>query len=86
MMEQVTRDTRKWFAGWANEYDNTLGKVQRHHAMLDLVVSLSGVRDGDQVLDIGCGTGLLSLKFLEKAACSITAIDSSDEMLRSSHR
>jgi ubiquinone/menaquinone biosynthesis C-methylase UbiE len=81
-MEQGTRDTRKWFADWANDYDTTLGKVQRHHAMLDLVVSVSGVLDGDQVLDIGCGTGLLSLKFLEKAACSITAIDSSDEMLR----
>ena len=82
MMEQITRDTRKWFADWANEYDTTLGKVQRHHAMLDLVVRVSGVRDGDQVLDIGCGTGLLSLKFLERADCSITAVDSSDEMLR----
>lgn len=82
MTEPVRRDTREWFGDWANEYDTTLGKVKRHHAMLDLVVSLSGVRDGDQVLDIGCGTGLLSLKFLERADCIITAIDSSDKMLR----
>jgi len=33
------------------------------------------------VLDIGCGTGLLSLKFLEKAECFITGIDRSPEML-----
>jgi len=80
-MEPVTRGTHAWFADWANEYDTTLGKVKRHHAMLDLVVSVSGVRNGDQVLDIGCGTGLLSLKFLEKAACTITAVDSSEKML-----
>jgi ubiquinone/menaquinone biosynthesis C-methylase UbiE len=81
MMEKVTRDTREWFADWANEYDNTLGKVKRHYAMLDLVVAVSGVRNGDHVLDIGCGTGLLSLKFLEKAECTIIGIDSSDKML-----
>ena len=82
MREQVARDTRDWFSDWANEYDTTLGKIQRHHAMLDLVVKLSGIREGDQVLDIGCGTGLLSLKFLEHEACTITAIDNSDTMLR----
>jgi len=81
MTDQVQRDAREWFADWANEYDTTLGKVRRHHAMLDLVVSRSGVRDGDKVLDIGCGTGLLSLKFLEQADCSIMAIDSSEKML-----
>ncbi len=81
-MKQVARDNRAWFQDWANEYDNTLGKVKRHHKLLDLVVRLSGVKRGDSVLDIGCGTGLLSLKFLDKAECTITAIDSSPQMLR----
>jgi ubiquinone/menaquinone biosynthesis C-methylase UbiE len=81
-MEQVTRDNREWFQEWANEYDNTLGKVKRHHKMLDLVVRKSGIKRNDQVLDIGCGTGLLSLKFLNAADCTITAIDSSAEMLK----
>ncbi len=49
--------------------------------MLDLVVKLSNVQNNDAVLDIGCGTGLLSLKFLEKAKCSVSAIDNSSEML-----
>jgi ubiquinone/menaquinone biosynthesis C-methylase UbiE len=75
------KDTSEWFKDWANEYDNTLGKVDRHHQLLNLVVELSDVKNGQKVLDIGCGTGLLSLKFLEKAGCSITGVDSSPEML-----
>lgn len=75
------KDNCEWFQDWANEYDTTLGKLQRHHAMLDLVVNASGVKEGEQVLDIGCGTGLLSLKFLKKAECRILAIDSSAQML-----
>jgi ubiquinone/menaquinone biosynthesis C-methylase UbiE len=39
------------------------------------------VKDGNIVLDIGCGTGLLSLKFLQKADCLIYGIDNSPEML-----
>ncbi len=81
-MNQVTRDNREWFQEWANEYDTTLGKVKRHHSLLDLVVQRSGIQRHDRVLDIGCGTGLLSLKFLAKTECTITAIDSSAGMLR----
>jgi ubiquinone/menaquinone biosynthesis C-methylase UbiE len=75
------RVTKNWFKDWSNEYDNTLGKVQRHHKLLDLVVKSSNVENGDVVLDVGCGTGLLSLKFLEKADCLIYGIDNSPEML-----
>jgi ubiquinone/menaquinone biosynthesis C-methylase UbiE len=81
-MKHVTGDNREWFQEWANEYDNTLGKVTRHHKLLDLVVNLSGIKRNDRILDIGCGTGLLSLKFLHKTDCTITAIDNSSEMLR----
>jgi len=81
-MKHVNEDNREWFEEWANEYDSTLGKVQRHHKLLDLVVKVSGIQRNDQVLDIGCGTGLLSLKFLNKAECTITAIDSSSQMLK----
>jgi len=73
--------TKEWFKGWSNEYDKTLGKMKRHHNLLDLAVKLSDVKDNDKVLDIGCGTGLLSLKFIKKAECSIVDIDNSKEML-----
>ena len=76
-----SRITQKWFDGWSNEYDLTLGSLEFHRELLDLVVRNSAVKSGDNVLDIGCGTGLLSLKFLNKAACSITAVDNSKQML-----
>jgi ubiquinone/menaquinone biosynthesis C-methylase UbiE len=75
------KESSEWFKDWANEYDNTLGKVGRHHQLLDLVVEVSSVKNGQKVLDVGCGTGLLSLKFLKKADCYITGVDSSPEML-----
>jgi len=80
-MKKNKKDTKKWFKDWANEYDDTLGKMKRHHQLLNLVVKLSNVKKDQKVLDVGCGTGLLSLKFLEKADCYITGIDSSIEML-----
>lgn len=73
--------TQRWFKDWSNEYDATLGSISFHKGLLELVVALSGVRKHERVLDIGCGTGLLSLKFLQKADCFITGIDSSKEML-----
>ncbi|MEJ2306104.1 MAG: methyltransferase domain-containing protein [candidate division WOR-3 bacterium] len=79
-MKEENSVTKSWFKDWSDEYDNTLGKVDRHDKLLDLVVDSSRIRDGQKVLDIGCGTGLLSLKFLEKADCIIYGIDNSSEM------
>jgi ubiquinone/menaquinone biosynthesis C-methylase UbiE len=81
-MTLIPKDNREWFQDWANEYDTTLGKIKRHHKLLDLVVKKSGIKRDDHILDIGCGTGLLSLKFLNKKDCTITAIDSSPQMLK----
>ena len=70
-----------WFGDWANEYDQTIGKLERHHDLLDLVVRESHAKPNDLILDIGCGTGLLALKFIDKSDCRITGIDSSQEMI-----
>jgi ubiquinone/menaquinone biosynthesis C-methylase UbiE len=80
-MKKEKTSTRDWFNRWSNEYDQTLGRISFHHDLLDLMVRNSKVRDGDRVLDIGCGTGLLSLKFLQKADCFITGVDYSSEMI-----
>jgi ubiquinone/menaquinone biosynthesis C-methylase UbiE len=58
-MKKANETAKKWFGNWANEYDSSLGKVKRHHKLLDLVVQSSSVKDNDNVLDLGCGTGLL---------------------------
>ena len=74
-------NTKNWFNRWSNQYDQTLGRISFHRELLNLVVKVSEVKDCDKVLDIGCGTGLLSLKLLQKSDCSITGIDISEEML-----
>ena len=73
--------TRDWFSRWSNEYDLTLGKISFHRALLDLMVKNSKVKDRSKILDVGCGTGLSSLKLLEKADCQIIGIDNSREMM-----
>jgi len=80
-MKTGNSTSTEWFGDWANEYDNTLGKVKRHHKLLEAVVSKSKVKDDERVLDIGCGTGLLTLKFLQKANCMLTGVDNSSAML-----
>ncbi|HEX9933742.1 MAG TPA: class I SAM-dependent methyltransferase [bacterium] len=81
-MKKSNKRADRWFKKWAVEYDNTLGKIKRHHRLLDLVVQMSGVRKNDRVLDLGCGTGLLSLKFVKKAKCTVQGMDRSPEMLQ----
>ncbi len=79
--EKMNSSAQEWFKEWSNEYDRTLGKIERHNEMLNIAVEKSKVKDGDRILDIGCGTGLLSLKFLEAAECTISGIDLSEDML-----
>lgn len=73
--------TQDWFNRWSNQYDRTLGRISFHRDLLTLVVKNSNVKNKDRILDIGCGTGLLSLKFLKKSDCFITGVDYSNEMI-----
>ena len=80
-MSDTTELTQQWFKNWSNDYDNTLGKIKRHQQLLDMAVKISKVKGSERVLDIGVGTGLLALKFLAKAGCTVVGIDYSRDMM-----
>ncbi len=72
----------RWLEGSPDRYDAgmrllTLGRVsQLHAAVAEAAVS----KHGDRVLEIGCGTGSVTMLLLARGA-RVTAIDQSPEML-----
>jgi ubiquinone/menaquinone biosynthesis C-methylase UbiE len=53
-------------------YDSYMNKITlgRERALRDLTVTMSGVKPGDSVLEIGCGTGSLTLAAKRRAGSS----------------
>ena len=70
---------------WASQYDiftNLMGLgVNRPNSMM--VIELAKIKSGDKVLDVGCGTGNLTLtaKKYAGASGSVYGIDASPEMI-----
>lgn len=69
------------FELWSDNYDKAIGMVTFHRFLLDLAVQHSGIKNGDRVLDIGCGTGRLGLQFLQKTDCVVVNIDNAQTMV-----
>jgi len=70
------------FARIARRYDllNDLQSFGVHRVWKDRVVSLAGIKPGDQALDVCCGTGDLTLR-LARSGASVTGLDFTREML-----
>ncbi|MCI3921579.1 methyltransferase domain-containing protein [Paenibacillus sp. TRM 82003] len=66
----------------ANMYDRKLGFVSGYGAEL---IELLGVRPGDTVLDIGCGTGDLA-RCIADAGATVVGIDASPAMIAEARR
>jgi ubiquinone/menaquinone biosynthesis C-methylase UbiE len=61
----------------ANNYERLMGRWSRRLA--PLFIGHAGIADGEQVIEVGCGTGSLTFTLPQKAALAgLTAIDHSE--------
>jgi SAM-dependent methyltransferase len=67
------------YSEFATVYDELMTDIP-YDAYIDIIDVAAGGIDGKRVLDIGCGTGLLSMK-LAKQGAQVTGIDLSADML-----
>ena len=54
----------------------------RSEDLLSTILTLGGIREGIDVLDVACGTGVLFPDYLSRKVASVTGIDISPEMAR----
>ncbi len=81
---------RSQMAQMANSYDSYMQRITlgREHVLREMTVNLAHIEPGDQVLEVGCGTGTLSLAAKQKVgpAGKVFGIDMIPEMIESSQR
>ena len=76
MKKQVIKE---FFDGFAHSWDNEpVADLEIINTILDNAKILEGIN----VLDVGCGTGVLFPFYLERNVNSITAVDLSSEMVK----
>lgn len=75
---------------WAWFYDLTVGSFFRgkERAIREQMVDLAGLRPGESVLDVGCGTGSLAIVAKRRlgAGGTVCGIDASPEMIARARR
>lgn len=54
----------------------------RSDAVIDIILDWAGIRAGQDVLDVACGTGVLFPDYLRRGVASVTGIDISPEMAK----
>jgi tRNA (cmo5U34)-methyltransferase len=83
--EKKMAEIRSTFSAGANRYDVWIRKViPRYEEMLDVLVSCIPANRNDKIraIDIGCGTGALSLKLLDSyPRMELTCLDMTESML-----
>lgn len=81
--QEKARKVRGMFSAIAPKYDlnNRLHSFGRDQAWRRFAVRAAGVRPGDAVLDVACGTGDLTEAFARSAAAKVTGVDFTAPML-----
>jgi len=75
----LARSYGKVFNEVAGEYDRT--RPTYPDALVDQACEVAGIRDGDRVLEIGCGTGQLTRSLLARGL-RVTALEPGDQLIR----
>jgi ubiquinone/menaquinone biosynthesis C-methylase UbiE len=74
----VTLDARERFSGLASLYDRHRPSYPAE--LLDWIVASAGLRPGDPVADVGCGTGITTRLFAERGF-EVVGVDPNHAML-----
>src|ERR671930_1040487 len=86
-LDEITRVIRYHWDRRANTFDDEIGhglvSDEQRRAWLDLLSRLVG-RTRARVLDVGCGTGFLALRFAELGH-TVTGIDLAPQMIARAH-
>ena len=78
-------ETRGRLIHWASHYDLVTGvfMLGRERSVREMTIGMAQVKPGDKVLDVGCGTGSLTLVAAAHAGTTgeVHGIDASPEMI-----
>jgi SAM-dependent methyltransferase len=75
----LARSYGKVFNEVAGEYDRN--RPAYPDALVDQACKVAGIRDGDRVLEVGCGTGQLTRSLLARGL-RVTALEPGDQLIR----
>ena len=75
---------------WGSFYDTfvRIAMLGRDKALREMTIDLAGVKSGDRVLEVGCGTGAVALAAKRRAGSTgdVHGIDPSPEMIAAARR
>lgn len=79
--ELVRGASRRFFDAWSVTYNNPLVQAVTYRPVQDAVIRLLRLQRPARVLDLGCGTGLLTTRLVDELTAAVIGCDYSNGML-----